>query len=69
MMKIFHDKNKKTGPTPSAYSAHVFEGKYANTLSRIYIIIYCSDWGGLDPILTPLNLFVLNEIYMAGSSI
>ena len=37
--------NNKAGPTPSAYSAHVFVGKHVNTPSRIY----CSDWGGLGP--------------------
>ena len=34
--------SNKAGPTPSAYSAHVFVGKHVNTPSRIY----CSD---LDP--------------------
>ena len=56
-------KTNKAGPTPSAYSAHVFVGKHVNLE---YILQTGGAW---TPILTPLNLFVLNEIYMVGSSI
>ena len=56
----------KAGPTPSAYSAHVFLGKHVNTPSRIFVQ---TGVGSSTPLLTPLKLFVFNEIYMVGNSI